>query len=428
LAVVGNELLITVPEQWLADAKYPVVVDPILGTTTIGSLDKYKTGDYYDDEEDEWYEGFNSFWSNETLDLNKILITENIKTMGTFYIYKNGDLYKDRIRRSFPCMYNNVNNLPKNRISVNECQIIDPFGYEGSGWLSSDFSKNCPVNAGDYVWFGLRGSLLKMRFDFGGVYERIDVWTAYYYQGEMIPNVINESNSVFRTTEYTREMKISMYFTYEALAQNYVKTLTQGIKITDKRKIKTDYNRTATQALKVIISLSKAQTFLRKSIENAIFNDILSKARILIRKNIDNVIVNDAIIKAQTFFRKSVENARVNDILSKVQTFVRKGIEIAMVNNTLSRVQKLIRKCVGTIGLDDILSRTRLFFRKIIETIRFYDTLSKKQLISRKGIETVRLDSTFSKIQKLFRKSIETIRLDSTLSKTQKFSDRKSVV
>jgi hypothetical protein len=38
LAVVGNELRITIPEWWLSTAKYPVTVDPTIGTTSIGSL------------------------------------------------------------------------------------------------------------------------------------------------------------------------------------------------------------------------------------------------------------------------------------------------------------------------------------------------------------------------------------------------------
>jgi hypothetical protein len=37
LAVIGNELWITIPEWWLSEAAYPVIVDPTIGTTTIGS-------------------------------------------------------------------------------------------------------------------------------------------------------------------------------------------------------------------------------------------------------------------------------------------------------------------------------------------------------------------------------------------------------
>ena len=37
LSVTGNELCITIPENWLSEARYPVVVDPTIGTSSIGS-------------------------------------------------------------------------------------------------------------------------------------------------------------------------------------------------------------------------------------------------------------------------------------------------------------------------------------------------------------------------------------------------------
>ena len=52
LSVTGNKLCITILETWLSEAKYPVVVDPTIGTTTVGSHEKW-----YDptnnDEDDE---------------------------------------------------------------------------------------------------------------------------------------------------------------------------------------------------------------------------------------------------------------------------------------------------------------------------------------------------------------------------------------
>ena len=38
LDIVGHSMTITIPEDWLSDAVYPVVVDPIVGTQTRGAL------------------------------------------------------------------------------------------------------------------------------------------------------------------------------------------------------------------------------------------------------------------------------------------------------------------------------------------------------------------------------------------------------
>jgi hypothetical protein len=38
LSVVGNSLCIIIPETWLSETKYPVIVDPIIGLSTLGAL------------------------------------------------------------------------------------------------------------------------------------------------------------------------------------------------------------------------------------------------------------------------------------------------------------------------------------------------------------------------------------------------------
>ena len=52
LSVAGNCLCITVPENWLSEAAYPVVVDPTIGTTTIGAQT------HWYDEDNEGFTGF----------------------------------------------------------------------------------------------------------------------------------------------------------------------------------------------------------------------------------------------------------------------------------------------------------------------------------------------------------------------------------
>ena len=37
LSIVENCLCISIPENWLSEATYPVIVDPTVGTTTVGS-------------------------------------------------------------------------------------------------------------------------------------------------------------------------------------------------------------------------------------------------------------------------------------------------------------------------------------------------------------------------------------------------------
>jgi len=45
LDVRGDRLLITISEDWLVYAKYPVVVDPVIGTDTVGTRSEWHNGD-----------------------------------------------------------------------------------------------------------------------------------------------------------------------------------------------------------------------------------------------------------------------------------------------------------------------------------------------------------------------------------------------
>jgi hypothetical protein len=306
LAVTGNELRITIPERFLSGAKYPIIVDPTIGTTTVGSFDKYWTGDSYDEEEDEWYSNYSILRGFDKIFLNKILIPESIGEMGTFYIYKLKDDSRDPIRRSYPVMYNNINNLPNSRISNNEQEIINPFGLGAQGWLQASLSKNCDINAGDYIWLGLRLNNIKMPFDFGGVFEDIDVWRSYYYGNTMIPDVIWDYNNYSVTTKYNREIKASMYLTYEPSAKNYIKTIVQGVTVSDTRKSKVVFNRIMFQSLKVTTSFSKTQDFLRQCVMCVATSipEIIQLGLGMIRNCKENAAVNGEAVPRAQFCRK----------------------------------------------------------------------------------------------------------------------------
>jgi hypothetical protein len=78
LSVVGNELRITIPEKWLAEAKYPVVVDPTIGTTTVGS--QYQTRQNGP---------LLQLYFYSAIPVNRFLVSQTIAGTCTAYIYVN---------------------------------------------------------------------------------------------------------------------------------------------------------------------------------------------------------------------------------------------------------------------------------------------------------------------------------------------------
>ena len=230
LIVVGNELQITIPEKWLGEAAYPVVVDPVIGTTTIGSQDLYMYH-YVSIYGYEW-DCYDQLYCNDTMILNKVLISENISGMGTFYVYKNGDFMESRITRPYPCMYNNINNLPNTKISVNEQAITDPYEMYEAEWVQAGISKNCAINAGDYIWFGVSADNLNLKFDYGGILEIADIHNSYIYNNTVLPNVLGDNFfSPFVSTEYNRVLRVSMYINFEESGNTYKKILVDTARI-----------------------------------------------------------------------------------------------------------------------------------------------------------------------------------------------------
>ena len=79
LSINGDRLEITVPEAFLSDASYPVVVDPVVGTTTVGSqqywFDEWNEGDYV----------LLELW--ESLATNRFTLPETLNGRATAYVY-----------------------------------------------------------------------------------------------------------------------------------------------------------------------------------------------------------------------------------------------------------------------------------------------------------------------------------------------------
>ena len=132
LAIIGNTLRITIPEQWLAMAKYPVVVDPTVGTSTIGAhsgyYDEYYEEDYLD-EDDFWIEPNNyycPFLCESGVALNRYQIPQDMLGQATAYVYlflhyPYRFSYVDYFNHNWyiqPCLYTDNNNVPLQKLRV----------------------------------------------------------------------------------------------------------------------------------------------------------------------------------------------------------------------------------------------------------------------------------------------------------------------
>jgi hypothetical protein len=247
LSVIGSELRITIPENWLSQAKYPVVVDPTIGTTTVGS-------------QNEWTEDVDepkALCFLAAIAVNRFLVPEAINGNCTAYAYCNED---DGDGGGRPVLYSDSSSKPWERRSAVE-GLFD-FGMNGSkppSWRTAAFQSNRSIAAGTYLWFGVLAELYWFpRFDYGVVCY-VDVIDDYDPVPDLYPH--NGRN-------YYENFKLSMYFTYTS-AQNYTRTLTQGVTLTDSRKQVADYKRAMAMNAATGDYTGKIQTWFRAIQEQA---------------------------------------------------------------------------------------------------------------------------------------------------------------
>jgi hypothetical protein len=225
LSVIDNELRITIPETWLSEAKYPVVVDPTIGTTTVGNQNEW-TADAGEDPE--------TLYFLAAIAVNRFLVPQAINGACTAYAYCNED---DGDGGGRPVLYSDSGSKPRERRSAAE-GLFD-FGMNGSkppGWRTAAFQSNRSIAAGTYLWFGVLAELYWYpRFDYGTVCY-VDVIDDY----GPVPDIYPLYNA-----NYYENFKLSMYFTYSS-AQSYTRTITQGVTLADTRKLTADYKRAMT--------------------------------------------------------------------------------------------------------------------------------------------------------------------------------------
>jgi len=339
LSVVGNELNITIPEWWLSNAKFPVTVDPTVGTTTVGSQWQYYNTDYdpkYPDDEPMYIQDK----SECTIDVSKFTVPEFINGQCTAYFYVMKDrTYDEKDCGGRPVFYSDQNNKPVVRKSKQE-NFIDFYAktLNNEGWRSGTFSSNENIPAGSNIWFGCFCEYFWFyRFDYSSL----------LYGAEWFHNGGNTIPETFPTYyPYQINYKLSMYFTYTS-AQNYVRTLTQGVNLTDNRLLNAEYKRTLPQTSQV----------------------------------------NDTRNLKADYKREFNETQNITDIFQQIRDYIRcLKIETAIIAET-ERSGDFYRTHGDTVNVDGFSFRHLLIYIKLFSASFVRDFILKRFLVSKEQIE-----------------------------------------
>jgi hypothetical protein len=286
--------------------------------------------------------------------VNRFSVPETINGQCTAYFYTNDDEWE---AGGFPVLYSNNFNQPHLKRSTQEKRIdFEVRANKPKGWRSGTFLSSESIPSGTQVWFGCYTYWGWFpRFDYGGDYHY------WYHDGNLtIPNTYPRYTGS-QWTSARQNFKLSMDFEYTS-AQNYVRTLTQGVSLPDNRLLTASYHRSATETTRVNTSLARFETFYRKLYE---------------------AVTGKSTVFYMTIFTRIIQEAvKVKYTFRQWGTFCRGLIDITEIRSG-SGARKgylLTVKLIETVKVTGLVLRGLILFVRIISGIFVRDYLLRRFL------------------------------------------------
>jgi hypothetical protein len=220
LDVKGKMMTITIPEEWLSDAAYPVVVDPIVGTQTRGALN---TIDWYD--EDNWED----FYLEIKMGFSRFTAATPITGACTSYVYS----YRNWENSACAVLYSDSSGMPVTRLSRNE-QFVQ-LQRATPAWVPSTFNVPSTVAQGAAFWYGyFTVESLNTYYDAVGTFRRMNV-----DEYTTPPSTYDDE-----WNEQTWQVLMSAYFSY-AVSQAVNRSVMDTVGLSELRIKRIGFRRTS---------------------------------------------------------------------------------------------------------------------------------------------------------------------------------------
>jgi hypothetical protein len=302
-------MTISIPEAWLSEAAYPVVVDPVIGCTTAGAqYSKYfMTADEYADFLDYAAdEGLSASERQEELRTYTAIITKLAKVIVNKYTtqtalqgkykayYYAGWLGSSSNACVAPVLLSHSGNLPCQLRSGEEYGLRTSRTVTSPGWKNTTFTVPNTIAANTPVWFGLFSHETGVNFDYGAecfdicygspslIYQNIQNGVTAHNRLTGIDTTMADYRNNAQNTAYIEEareipawkrlnahpladsrydFKLSVYFQEYSVA--YARTITQGVTLSDSRKRTHNAKRILAQAVTLQHTGKRIQRVIR---------------------------------------------------------------------------------------------------------------------------------------------------------------------
>jgi len=412
-----GSLTVTVPQQFLDTAVYPILVDPTFGYTSIGASYQSTSSSYTSVQRLEKYTVADNF----TLDSLSAYMYKSTSTVGCKL-----------------ALYDDTSNKPINRLALSA--LFYPTTTKA--WITKALTTPSQT-AGDF-WISISGYANGIG---GGSLIAYDTVASINYTAAADDSEAIDADPYAGGTGYSYTRQFSFYATYTVASNNFTKTLSEAIALTDTKTLKSQKtfsevltlvaiikakaNKKLTEVITLIDTQAIIGTFYKIFSETIIITDTISKAFLFIKTFLENIKLVDTIKKQTTKIFKEiitlVESTGfqvnriftetiilVSSILRKTQKSFKETITLA---DTIKKVITLFRTITETITLVDTLTRQLNKIKLFTETITIVDNVKKRA--SRTLTETITVIDTLTNTTiKLFSETITLV--DNLIKKTQK--------
>jgi hypothetical protein len=409
LSINGDRLYLTIPEGWLSEARYPVIVDPIIGSTTAGSQ-YYK---YYISEEeytDLLDMAADEGWSNAELQeelqtyklvmtkhgeavFNKFLVNETLQGQCKAYLYV-GKLEADPYACAAPLLFSDSGNMPNVHLSNQEYALCANQQNAVTGWKSINFDIPNQIGANTHFWFGIYAYSMGINFDYGvecfdiaasgnpvsvtndtqngldvhnrltGIQQNIALYKEEINDEEYARDMRLFLDMQYRNVHPLRDsrydLKMSIYF--QVISTAYTRTLTQGVTLLDNRKRVHGMARVLTQTINLSQITGKAHTAIRKAAEAVGAGTTSGRTHNAVRETNQNAGISDSANREKGMYRFIVNLLGVTENNTAVRSLARLIYSGVTAFLDLGQRREVNRGITDGVNQTDTVNRSRGFF------------------------------------------------------------------
>jgi hypothetical protein len=417
LSVSGGRLCITIPPDWLSHARYPVVVDPVIGSTTAGSqYDTYfiteeEYADLLDTAADEGWTSAElqaelRSWKNvltkygEAL-FNKYSAAETLQGHYKAFVYA-GELEYDPYACAIPLLFGDSDNMPDVHLSDREYALNAYKQNAAAGWKSVNFDIPDQIGANTDFWFGIYAKSVGINFDYGA--ECFDIYggvntvavktdtqnglDAHTHLSGIQQNIASYKESM-DDEEYVRDMrlflnwqyrnahplgdsrydlKLSIYF--QNISAAYTRTLTQGVTLTDSGKRAHGIVKKLTQTARISQLTGKAHKAVRETSQNAGVSDRADRGKGVYRFIINLLGVTESNKTVRALARRISAGVTAFFDLGHRREVSRGIADRVNQTDTANRCRGLFAVLQSYLGITDTRGYSAIWRRNVPDTAR----------------------------------------------------------